>query len=243
MVNQPPSFLQLSNVLTTVLCFQSLPHFFIFRILQLLYFPARRGGPLLRKLPGDTNSSHLVHPEPRGELYSISISASGTSSRVTAFNSRRTTSAENPARSRLLYREANFFSSSSPRKERSFRSMRWRTIAPSSVVLAVSSSAASICWSGIPRPRKSRAIRNFPCLRDSVRCRANCFAYRASSIIPFSFRRAITSCTSSLFSLRRSSFFFISCTECARRISPRTATSYNSSSVSSWRGLENTRGG
>src|SRR6266404_2185003 len=52
MVNQPPSFLQLSNVLTTVLCFQSLPHFFIFRILQLLYFPARRGGPLLRRLPG-----------------------------------------------------------------------------------------------------------------------------------------------------------------------------------------------
>src|SRR6266404_848988 len=47
----------------------------------------------------------------------------------------------------------------------------------------------------------------------------------------------------SLFSLRRSSFFFISCTECARRISARTATSYNSSSVSSWRGLENTRGG
>ncbi len=52
MVNQLPPVFQCSNALTTVLCSQSLPHSFIFRILQLLYLPARRGGPLIRKQGG-----------------------------------------------------------------------------------------------------------------------------------------------------------------------------------------------
>jgi len=39
--------------------------------------------------------------DPKSELYSVSISESGTSFLVTAFNSLRTASAENPARSKL----------------------------------------------------------------------------------------------------------------------------------------------
>src|SRR6266404_2313792 len=110
----------------------------------------------------------LVHPEPRGELYSISISASGTSSRVTAFNSRRTTSAENPARSRLLYREANFFSSISPRKERNFLSIRCRTMAASSVVVAVCSRCAARAFSSSHAPNAPAASVRAPLPRTTL---------------------------------------------------------------------------
>src|SRR6266404_361496 len=183
MVNQPPSFLQLSNVLTTVLCFQSLPHFFIFRILQLLYFPARRGGPLLRKLPGDINSSPFGSPRaPRGTLL------------------------------HLHFGIRHLFS-------------RHRFQFPTHYVR------------GKPRPQQAPIQGSQLLFVD--------FAAEGTQL-PFNslpHHGGLIGRRGSLFSLRRSSFFFISCTECARRISARTATSYNSSSVSSWRGLENTRGG
>src|SRR5579883_3467748 len=74
------------------------------------------------------------------------------------------------------YRDASFLSSSSPRKRRSLRSMRWRISAATSVVEAISLAAASMWRSGTPRARRSRAMRNSPCLRDSARRRVNCLA-------------------------------------------------------------------
>src|SRR5438105_2901219 len=95
----------------------------------------------LRESQMKSETGFITH---EGETYSGSTS--GTSSFATAFNSRRTTSAENPARRRLPYMEAIFFSSiffpvSGPRYDRSLRSMRWRTMAASSEVWATSSRA------------------------------------------------------------------------------------------------------
>src|SRR6267143_250523 len=83
-----------------------------------------------------------------------------------------------------------------------------------------------------PSPRPAPLPSLSPSIRGGRRPRKSPRGGGCCRWMPFSFSRAITTCTNSLLSLRRSSFCFISWMECARRISARTATSYSSSSVS-----------
>jgi len=111
-------YLQERDTLFVFIFLRTLLHFFVFfctyENLNFILFMRLRtlrqktggGAPPYTSVDGSTLER---------AAYSNWASTSGTSSRVSARSSRRTISAENPARSRLRYMEAIFFSSISPR--------------------------------------------------------------------------------------------------------------------------------